>query len=131
MHLSETVKGTMADKKIAESVGYELPAESVLLQDLGFQGFEVADVETLMPHKKPRGRELTPFEKAVNRIISRSRVYVEHAISGVKRCRAVRDSLRLLRAEMSDMVMEIACGLHNLRLRLYPWQKVPMPGEPW
>jgi DDE superfamily endonuclease len=121
----------MADKKIADAVGYVLPSESVVLQDLGFQGFEVADVETLMPIKKPRGRELTAFEKAVNRLISRSRVYVEHAISSVKRCRSVRDSLRLLRSEMSDMIMEIACGLHNLRLRLYPWQKVPMPGEPW
>jgi hypothetical protein len=121
----------MPDNKIAESVGYKLPDDSLVLQDLGFLGFEIGDCETLMPFKKPRSRELTPFEKAFNKIVSRSRVYVEHAISSVKRCRAARESLRLLREGMADKVMEIACGLHNFRLRLYPWKTVPMPGEPW
>jgi hypothetical protein len=41
---------------------------------------------------------------------------VEHAISGVKRCRLVKDVLRLTKAGISDGVMEIACGLHNLRV---------------
>jgi hypothetical protein len=41
---------------------------------------------------------------------------VENVIAGVKRCRIVKDRLRLTKAGLSDLVMEIACGLHNLRV---------------
>jgi hypothetical protein len=41
---------------------------------------------------------------------------VEHVIAGVKRCRIVKDVLRLTKEGVSDLVMEIACGLHNLRV---------------
>lgn len=41
---------------------------------------------------------------------------VEHAIAGVKRCRIVKDVLRLTRNGIADLVMEIACALHNLRV---------------
>jgi hypothetical protein len=34
----------------------------------------------------------------------------------VKRCRIVKDVLRLTKAGVSDRVMEVACGLHNLRV---------------
>lgn len=52
----------------------------------------------------------------LNRLISSARVAVENVIAGVKRCRIVKDVLRLTKAGMSDLVMEIACGLHNLRV---------------
>ncbi len=41
---------------------------------------------------------------------------VEHAIAGVKRCRIVKEVLRLTRDGIADLVMEIACGLHNFRV---------------
>ena len=41
---------------------------------------------------------------------------VENVICGVKRCRIVKDILRLTKENISDVVMEIACGLHNLRV---------------
>jgi hypothetical protein len=44
------------------------------------------------------------------------RVVVEHVIAGVKRCRIVKDVLRLTKEGVSDLVMEIACGLHNPRV---------------
>jgi hypothetical protein len=37
-------------------------------------------------------------------------------IAGVKRCRIVKDTFRNLKDGFSDLVMEIACGLHNLRV---------------
>jgi hypothetical protein len=52
----------------------------------------------------------------LNRIFSSVRVVVEHVIGGVKRCRIVKEVLRLTRAGISDLVMEVACGLHNLRV---------------
>jgi hypothetical protein len=44
------------------------------------------------------------------------RIIVENVICGIKRCRIVNDTFRLTRAGLSDVVMEIACGLHNLRV---------------
>jgi hypothetical protein len=40
---------------------------------------------------------------------------VEHAISGIKRCHIVKDIFRNTRTGFEDMVMEIACALHNFR----------------
>ena len=52
----------------------------------------------------------------LNHLFSSARVVVENVIAGVKRCRMVKDVLRLTTDGMSDLVMEIACGLHNLRV---------------
>jgi hypothetical protein len=66
--------------------------------------------------KKPRGRELTEREKRAHRKLSRIRVRVEHAIAGMKRRRIVHDVFRNKKSELSDLSMEVACGLHNLRV---------------
>lgn len=55
-------------------------------------------------------------EKFCHRIFSSVRVVIEHVSAGVKRCRIVKDVLRLTPKGISDVVMEIACGLHNLRV---------------
>ncbi len=55
-------------------------------------------------------------DKLLNRILSGVRVQVEHVLAGVKRCRIVKDVLRNTKAGISDLVMEIACALHNLRV---------------
>jgi hypothetical protein len=52
----------------------------------------------------------------LNRIFSRGRVMVEHGMAGVKRYRIVKGLLRLTIKGISDRVMEIGCGLHNLRV---------------
>ena len=49
-------------------------------------------------------------------MISRVRIIVEHVIAGVKRCRIVKDGLRLTKTGIADMVREIAWGLHHLRV---------------
>lgn len=55
-------------------------------------------------------------DRLLNRIIAGVRIEVEHVIAGVKRCRIVKEVLRLTKAAISDLVMELACGLHNLRV---------------
>ena len=52
----------------------------------------------------------------LNHLFSSARVVVENAIAGVKRCRIVKDVLRLTTDGISDLVLEIACGLHNFRV---------------
>jgi hypothetical protein len=121
LYLSGTQEGSRADKTIADFANYQLPRRSRLLQDLGFLAFSVDGVERLQPLKKPRGAELSEEQKASNQAFSRRRVRIEHVISGVKRCRMLKDPIRLHRGGIRDLVMEVACGLHNLRLRFRPW----------
>lgn len=124
--LTPTVEGKKHDKKIADESGYKLPEGSKLLQDTGFQGFSVSNVEILQPTKKPRGKELTQEQKDKNRNISKIRIRIEHVVNGVKRYRIVKDKCRNWSKGFTDQVMEIACGLHNLRLDYRPWQEVKL-----
>jgi len=120
--LSETTEGRVQEKRMADAPPSPLPAGSQLLQDLGFLAFTLPEVETLMPTKKPRGQELTPEQKAANQVRASRRVRIEQGNSSVKRCRIVKDTLRLVQKGVRDLVMEICCALHNLRVRLTPWQ---------
>ena len=74
---------------------YPLPAGSRLLQDLGFLAFTLPHMDILMPTRKPRGQELLLEEKLVNRALHHRRLRIEHVNSSVKRCRIVKDRLRL------------------------------------
>ncbi len=114
-YLGHTWEGKKHDKKICDQEGHEFPEGSTLYKDTGFQGYEPAGVYTRQPKKKPRGRELTVEEKEQNSLISSMRIVVEHVICGVKRCRIVKDVFRNTRDRFADLVMEIACGLHNFR----------------
>ena len=55
-------------------------------------------------------------ERMHNALLASERIIVEHAIAGIKRCRIVKEVLRLTKQGVSDQLMEIACGLHNLRI---------------
>ena len=95
--------------------------EACWLQDMGFQGFAVACVQVQQPTKKPRGGELCAEQKAENRRIASEKMRIEHTIGSVKRCRIIKDRMRYWQDRIRDMVMVIACGLHNLRLHRRPW----------
>ena len=114
-YLGRTWEGKKHDKKICDEEGHEFPEGSILYKDTGYQGYEPAGVNTRQPKKKPRGGELTLEEKEQNSLISKVRIVVEHVICGVKRCRIVKDVFRNTRDKFADIVMEIACGLHNFR----------------
>ena len=120
-YLSDTYEGSVHDKPIADQTPYPLPEGSELLQDLGFGGFSLEGIQITMPHKKPRGQALTEEQKAENQVISHRRVRIEHIICSIKRCRIIKDTIRLWKDTARDLVMTICCGLHNFRLRLHPW----------
>lgn len=116
VYLSPTVAGKTHDKKAADAAQIVYPPNATLGKDTGFQGYEPAGVLTQQPQKKPRGQELSVEDTFFNSLISSARVVVENVLAGVKRCRIVKDVLRLTAEGISDLVMEIACGLHNLRV---------------
>lgn len=113
--LGATHEGKKHDKKICDEEEIALPENSICYADTAFIGYKIENVEIIRPNRKPRGRELTLDEKKENRLISSIRIAVEHVISGVKRCRIVKDILRNTLYEYDDLVMELACGLHNFR----------------
>ena len=114
--MSPTYEGKRHDKKIVDNEAPVIPESISLYKDTGFQGYEPEGVITFQPQKKPKGKELTPEQKEENRLISRVRVFIEHVISGVKRCRIVKDIFRNTVDLYDDLVMEVACGLHNFRV---------------
>ena len=93
-----------------------------MLQDLGFLAFTLPQVEILMPTKKPHGQELTREQQRANQALHQRRLRIEHVNSSVKRCRIVKDRIRLRKEGVRDLVMELCCALHNVRVRLTPWQ---------
>lgn len=114
--LSRTVSGKVHDKKLADEQNLRFPKHSKLWQDTGFQGYAPEHVTICQPKKKPRGAELSLEEKAQNTAISKERIKIEHSIGGVKVFAIVQHIFRNLKPVFDDLVMETACGLHNLRL---------------
>ena len=115
MYLSPTYEGTRHDTAICDAEAYIFPKNATLQKDRGFQGYEPQDVLTYQPKKKPRGKELPLIDKFINRVLSSSRIAVEHVICGIKRLHIVKDIYRNRRDGFEDLIMEIACGMHNFR----------------
>ena len=59
---------------------------------------------------------MSTVERLSNRMKAKARVGIEHIMASIKRCRSVKDVWRNTVAGFSDLVMEVACGLHNLRV---------------
>ena len=94
--------------------------ELKIVRALGFLAFTLPQGELLMPTKKPRGQKLTLEETRANQALHHRRRRIEHVNSSVKRCRIVKDRIRLWKEGVRDLVMELCCALHNFRVRLTP-----------
>ena len=114
--MSQTYEGKRHDKKIADEENPTYPKDICVYKDTGFQGYEPEGVKTFQPCKKSKGKELTPEQKEQNSLISSIRIVIEHIIAGIKRCRIVKDLFRNTKEKYDDLVMEIACALHNFRV---------------
>ena len=115
LYLSPTVAGSIHDKALADEMELAFLPEQSLLLDLGFVGYQPEGAKTILPFKKPYQGELSEYDKLYNRLLASIRVRVEHVLAGIKRIRIVKDKIRLQSRQLSDLVMLIACGLHNLR----------------
>jgi len=86
--ISDTVKGTIHDKKLFENDKNTLyiPQGAIGMGDLGYLGSDDINphLKMILPKKKPPGGELTEAEKSNNQAISRVRVRVEHPLSYLK-----------------------------------------------
>ena len=112
--ISESYMGSIHDKFIWDQIEIKLKDHN-LLADLGFVGIEKDCPNAILPFKKPRGEELTELQKQINKAIGSARIKVEHAFSGVKRLKIIRNKIRLKTYQVRDQIFKIAVGLHNLR----------------
>jgi DDE superfamily endonuclease/Helix-turn-helix of DDE superfamily endonuclease len=107
--------GAVADKKVADLEEIRFPPDTYLWTDLGFVGYENNAVNLIIPHKKPKNAELTQAQKDDNQMIASYRIRNEHAIGGMKRCRIMKDVIRIHNSDKRDIVFSACAALHNLR----------------
>lgn len=124
-YLSDTFEGSIHDKKICDEESLEDIENIEIWQDTGYQGFYPLKSTTVQPVKRKKGISLTNEQRLQNRAKSKSRVYIEHTIRGVKIYRIISERLRNLMYDFKDKVMETVCGLHNFVIELRPQKKQP------
>lgn len=116
--LSQAREGKLHDKKFhdEEKLIGNIPAEIPIEVDTGFQGIQHQYENIRIPHKKPKGGELSEQQKSDNRKLSQSRVICENAFAGVKRYGVVSQIYRNHKHDFDDKLMLTASGLWNLYL---------------
>jgi DDE superfamily endonuclease len=95
-----------------------------VLVDLGYLGMplDYRGDQIEVPHKKPRkskkhpSPQLSEEQKATNRALSQVRIFVEHAIGGMKRYNILVHGFRNHKENFEDDVIGICAGLWNLVL---------------
>ena len=92
--------------------------------DLGSLGIQAAyrGDKIAIPTKKPRKSKKNPHpqlsdaQKAANKVLSQVRIFIEHAIGGMKRYAILVHSFRNRTEHFEDDVIGICAGLWNLVL---------------
>jgi hypothetical protein len=130
LFLSLTVPGSIHDYALCK---IEFPPaqpwfeKQIIAVDLGFQGIETdySNARAIqIPNKKPRksksnpNPELTPAQKKYNRKLAKTRVFVEHAIGGMKCLHCLVHRSRNHLAHWLDTFIYIGAGLWNFKLSL-------------
>lgn len=116
LYLGSTAEGNAHDKALADEVGIHLPPEHLLFLDLGFDQWLIEHPNRFSPYKRPKKGVLSLEQQDYNAQIAKKRVLVENVIADVKRIRIVKDTIRIWANQARDRVMNIAVGLHNLRI---------------
>ena len=116
--LSKAKAGKVHDKKQLDENDWvsNIPDAVVIEGDLGYQGLQKEFVNVRLPHKKPKGQELTEAQKQENREFSSQRVKCEHAHAGMKRYNSVTAVYRNRIPDFDDRLMLNAAGLWNFYL---------------
>lgn len=127
MYVGRTVAGSIHDYKLFKSEFNPKIAwfKSIKIAvDLGYQGIKTDyqfSENICIPYKKPRKSnknpepKLTDKQKSENKLISKKRIYVENAISGIKRFQICVNRLRSKSNFFKDTIIRLAAGLFNLK----------------
>lgn len=116
--LTKAQPGKIHDKRQLDEAELveNIPDQVSIEGDLGFQGLQNEFINIHLPHKKPRGKELSEEQKQQNKEFSSQRVVCEHAHAGIKRYNAVTAIYRNHVSDFDDHLMLTATGLWNFYL---------------
>ena len=92
--------------------------------DLGYQGIQAdysgdqIDIPTKKPRKSKKhpNPQLSAEQKAANTVLSQVRIFIEHAIGGMKRYNILVHVFRNRKADFEDDAIGVCAGLWNLAL---------------
>jgi len=89
-----------------------LPKELMIFYDLGYLGVEKDFPKqiSILPYKRKKGKELTIHQKEWNKLQSKIRIKVEHAISKIKKFRINAETFRNKLCRY-DTISDIVCGI--------------------
>ena len=98
-----------------------LSEELMVFYDLGYLGVEkdFPDQTSILPYKKKKRKELLEYQKEWNKLQSKIRIKVEHAISKIKKFRINAETFRNRLCRYDD-ISDIVCGIINFKIR---WKK--------
>ena len=127
LFLGQTFAGHIHDYTMLKA---EFPPEQpwfeevAALLDLGYQGIrsDYQGGNLSLPHKKPRkskakpNPQLSDAQKQTNQTLAKSRIFIEHAIGGMKRYGILVAPYRNHKANFEDDVAVISAGLWNFLL---------------
>lgn len=87
-------KGRRHDFKLFRASGVHFHPQTKSLQDKGYQGIQKLHSNSCLPHKKPKGGQLSDQQKADNRQLAQQRVVIEHVNRGLKIFRILAERYR-------------------------------------
>ncbi len=98
LNISDSYPGSVHDKKIfdIEKTCENIPKSTPHWMDLGYLGVQHDYPEhyNILPIKKPRGKELSPFARSLNRTHSKIRILIEHVLSRIKKFKIIEQVYR-------------------------------------
>lgn len=118
-HNTKHTKGSEHDYTLWKKTHPSIPPDVEVDTDLGYQGIkdDFPEIKSKLPIKKRRGKPLTKKQKVYNKIHSKERVAVEHAIAKVKKFNIIGQEFRN-RLKSYDTKMSVVCGIVNFRAML-------------
>ncbi len=95
-----------------------LSEDLMIFYDLGYLGVEkdFPDQISVLLYKRKKGKKLTISQKEWNKLQSKIRIKVEHAISKIKKFKINSDTFRN-RLCRYDVISDIVCGIVNFKIR--------------
>ncbi|OLT62966.1 IS5/IS1182 family transposase [Moorena bouillonii] len=102
--------GPMSDLKICRQTLNKFDEHQFFSGDKAYVG----EAQITTPSKKPKNGELTDSQKADNKLLSKSRIFVEHLIRRVKIVKIIQERFRLTKKRYESVILTV-CGLVRLR----------------
>jgi hypothetical protein len=94
-----------------------LHPKTLCLADRGYLGLEKYHSKVSMPHKKPKGADLTQPQQQQNRALAQQRITIEHVIGRLKVFKILAEKYRNHRQRF-ELRFNLIAAIHNFELNL-------------